>query len=385
MDAPAPAPRALRFDRNEFSGAFGDLGTDFPLIVGMVAAAGLDGASVLIAYGLMEIGTGLYYRLPIPVQPLKAVAVIVITQHIGGAVLRGAGLAIGIAMLLLSALGLLDWLARVVPKAVIRGIQLGLGLQLASIALRDYVGADQAAGWWLAGLAFVIIVALLGNRRLPAGVPVIALGLIYALVFKLDLPRLVAATGIHLPQLSAPSMSDVAQGFVLLALPQIPLSLGNSILATRQIVRDYFPDVDLSVKKIGFTYALMNLINPFIGGVPTCHGSGGVAGHYAFGGRTGGSVVIYGTVFLVLGLFFGGAFTEVVKVFPLPVLGVLLLFEGLYLIVLIGDVAPVATELRLAALVGACAAFLPYGYVIGLVVGTALFYLGRRGLTGFAR
>ena len=381
----APAARALRFDRNELSGAFGDLGTDFPLIVGMVAAAGLDGASVLIAYGLMEIGTGLYYRLPIPVQPLKAVAVIVITQHIGGAVLRGAGLAIGIAMLLLSALGLLDWLARVVPKAVIRGIQLGLGLQLASIALRDYVGADQAAGWWLAGLAFVIIVALLGNRRLPAGVPVIALGLIYALAFKIDLPGLVAATGIHLPQLSAPSLSDVAQGFVLLALPQIPLSLGNSILATRQIVRDYFPEVDLSVRKIGFTYALMNLLNPFIGGVPTCHGSGGVAGHYAFGGRTGGSVVIYGTVFLVLGLFFGGAFTEIVKVFPLPVLGVLLLFEGLYLIVLIGDVAPVATELRLAALVGACAAFLPYGYVIGLVVGTALFYLGRRGLTGFAR
>ena len=381
----SPDRRALRFDRNEFSGAFGDLGTDFPLIVGMVAAAGLDGASVLIAYGLMEIGTGLYYRLPIPVQPLKAVAVIVITQHIGGAVLRGAGLAIGIAMLLLSALGLLDWLARVVPKAVIRGIQLGLGLQLASIALRDYVGADQAAGWWLAGLAFVIIVALLGNRRLPAGVPVIALGLIYALAFKIDVPQLVAATGVHLPQLTAPRLSDVAQGFVLLALPQIPLSLGNSILATRQIVHDYFPDVDLSVRKIGFTYALMNLINPFIGGVPTCHGSGGVAGHYAFGGRTGGSVVIYGTVFLVLGLFFGGAFTEIVKVFPLPVLGVLLLFEGLYLIVLFGDVAAVATELRLAALVGACAAFLPYGYVIGLVVGTALYYLGRRGLTGFAR
>jgi hypothetical protein len=381
----SPDRRALRFDRNEFSGAFGDLGTDFPLIVGMVAAAGLDGASVLIAYGLMEIGTGLYYRLPIPVQPLKAVAVIVITQHIGGAVLRGAGLAIGIAMLLLSALGLLDWLARVVPKAVIRGIQLGLGLQLASIALRDYVGADQTAGWWLAGMAFVIIVALLGNRRLPAGVPVIALGLIYALAFKVDLPQLVAATGVHLPQLTAPRLSDVAQGFVLLALPQIPLSLGNSILATRQIVHDYFPDVDLSVRKIGFTYALMNLINPFIGGVPTCHGSGGVAGHYAFGGRTGGSVVIYGTVFLLLGLFFGGAFTEIVKVFPLPVLGVLLLFEGLYLVVLIGDVAPVATELRLAALVGACAAFLPYGYVIGLVVGTALYYLGRRGLTGFAR
>lgn len=381
----ATAPRPLRFDRNEFSGAFGDLGTDFPLIVGMVAAAQLDGASVLIAYGLMEIGTGLYYRLPIPVQPLKAVAVIVISQHIGGAVIRGAGLAIGIVMLLLSALGLLDWLARVVPKAVIRGIQLGLGLQLASIALRDYVGADRAAGWWLAGLAFVMIVALLGNRRVPAGVPVIVLGVIYALLFRIDLPRLVAATGVHLPQLTAPTPGDVAQGFLLLALPQIPLSLGNSILATRQIVHDYFPEVDLSVRKIGFTYAVMNLINPFLGGVPTCHGSGGVAGHYAFGGRTGGSVVIYGTVFLLLGLFFGGAFTEIVKVFPLPLLGVLLLFEGLYLVVLIGDVAAVPTELRLAALVGACAAFLPYGYVVGLVVGTVLAHLVRRGFTGFAR
>ena len=385
MEALASRGGALRFDRNEFSGAFGDLGTDFPLIVGMVAAAQLDGVSVLIAYGLMEIATGLFYRLPIPVQPLKAVAVIVITQHIGGAVLRGGGLAIGFAMLLLSVLGLLDWLARVVPKAVIRGIQLGLGLQLASIALKDYVGADHAAGWWLAGLAFVIIVALLGNRRVPAGVPVIVLGAVYALVFKIDIPQLVAATGIHLPQLSAPTLSDMAQGFVLLALPQIPLSLGNSILATRQIVHDYFPQIDIPVRKIGLTYAAMNLINPFIGGVPTCHGSGGVAGHYAFGGRTGGSVVIYGTVFLLLGLFFGGAFTEIVKVFPLPLLGVLLLFEGLYLIMLIGDVASQAIDLRVAALVGACAAFLPYGYVVGLVVGTVLAHLARRGFTGFAR
>jgi hypothetical protein len=376
--------RALRFDRNELSGAFGDLGTDFPLLVGMIAAAHLDSTSVLVAYGLMEIGTGLYYRLPIPVQPLKAVAVIVITQHVAGNLVRGAGLAIGIAMLLLSVFGLLDWLARIVPKSVIRGIQLGLGIQLAAIALRDYVGADQATGWLLAGVSFAVIVMLLGNQRVPAGVPVIVLGLIYALAFKINLPLLVGAAGFRLPQLSAPTPGDVAQGFLLLALPQIPLSLGNSILATRQVVKDFFPDVDLPVRKIGLTYAVMNLINPFIGGVPTCHGSGGVAGHYAFGGRTGGSVVIYGAVFLLLGLFFGGAFTEIVKVFPLPLLGVLLLFEAIYLIVLIGD-AGTATDLRLAALVGACAAFLPYGYVVGLVVGTVLAHLGRRGFTGFAR
>src|SRR5947208_10552706 len=247
---PSPArgnmtTRRLRFDRNELSGAFGDLGTDLPLLIGMIAAAHLDSTSVLIAYGLMEIGTGLYYRLPMPVQPLKAVAVIVITQHVGGAILRGAGLAIGIVMLLLSALGLLDWLARVVPKSVIRGIQLGLGLQLASIALRDYVGANQATGWWLAVLAFAITAALIGNRKLPAGVPVIGLGIAYALAFQISVPDLIKASGMHLPQITVPSPGEVAQGFLLLALPQIPLSLGNSILATRQIAHDYFPDVDL--------------------------------------------------------------------------------------------------------------------------------------------
>jgi len=129
----------------------------------------------------------------------------------------------------------------------------------------------------------------------------------------------------------------------------------------------------------------MNFSNTSFGGVPACHGTGGIAGHYAFGGRTGGSVVIYGTDFLNLGLFFGGAFLEVVKVFPLPILGVLLLFEGLCLIVLIRDLAELPIDLRLAALVAVCAAFLPYGYVVGLVLGTALAHLARRGLTGFAR
>jgi hypothetical protein len=346
----------------------------------MVLAAKLDPASVLVMYGLMQLLTGLVYRLPMPVQPLKAVAALVITQHIQPPVIFGAGLAIGLAMLLITGFGLIDWLSRVVPKSVVRGIQLGLGLQLASLALREYVGADQMTGYWLAGLAFILVIALLGNRRLPAAIPVIALGIAYALVFKLDLTEVVASVGLTLPRVHVPALGDVISGFVLLALPQLPLSLGNSILATRQIAEDLYPGVKLSVRKIGLTYASMNLVSPFFSGVPVCHGSGGFAGHYAFGGRTGGSVVLYGALFLVLGLFFAAGFARVVQVFPLPMLGILLLFEGLALVVLVRDLADSRADFFIAALVAVCAAFLPYGYVVGLLVGTLLAHLSRRGL-----
>jgi len=368
----------IRFDRNELAGAFGDIGTDLPLLVGVALAAQLDGTSVLVMFGTMQILTGLAYRLPMPVQPLKAMAAIVIAQQTPAATLFGAGLAIGVVMLFLAATGLLDWLARTVPKCVVRGIQFGLGLQLATIALTRYVRADGTPGYVLAALAFVVIILLLGNRRFPAALPVVVVGVAYAITFKLDWGQLAQGFGFHLPALQVPRMADITTGFVLLALPQIPLSLGNSVLATRQLTEDLFPERRLTIKKIGVTYAFMNLVNPWFGGIPTCHGSGGMAGHYTFGGRTGGSVIIYGSMFLLTGLFFGAGFDRVAGVFPLPVLGVLLLFEALALIWLIRDIVPIDRDFSIAVLVGLLAVGVPYGYVVGLVVGTVLAKVGSR-------
>jgi MFS superfamily sulfate permease-like transporter len=372
-----PASGGIRFDRNELAGAFGDIGTDLPLIVGVILAANLDSASALILFGAMQILTALRYRMPMPVQPLKAVAALVIAQKISGNVLFGGGLAIGILMLLLTVTGLVDLLARVVPRAVVRGIQFGLGLQLATLALKDYVKADGARGYVLAAIAFVIVVMLIGNRRYPAALFVIALGLAYAFIFKLDGSTVVQGIGLRLPHVYRPSVPDVLTGFLLLALPQIPLSLGNSVLATRQISEDLFPEKPLTVRGISFTYSLMNLVNPFFGGIPTCHGSGGMMGHYAFGGRTGGSVILYGVLYLILGLFFSGSFAQVVQVFPLPILGVLLAVEGMRIMLLIRDTVDKKAEFSIAVLVGLIAASLPYGYLIGICVGTALFYLAR--------
>lgn len=376
-DLPTPAPR-IRIDRNELAGSFGDIGTDLPLLIGMIAAAGLDAATVFAVFGALQILTGLLYGLPMPMQPLKAMAVLVIAQGIAGPTLFGGGLAIGAIVGVLALTGALEWLARVIPRCVVRGVQVGLGLSLATLALKQYVPAQGTAGWALAGGGFVIMLALWGNRRTPAGLVLIALGVIYALIWRVDGSAVAAGIGLHLPKPYLPSLDDVLAGAVVLALPQLPLSLSNSLIATRQTIHDLFPQRAVSIQRIGLTYSLINLVAPLIGGVPVCHGCGGLAGHYAFGARTGGSVVLYGSMFVVLGMVFGGVASQVVEVFPYPVLGVVLLFEGLVLMRLIRDTADSRRDLTIALFVSVVALTVPQGYVVGLAAGTVMYYLSGR-------
>ncbi len=369
----------IKFNKQEFAGAFGDIGTDFPLIIAMILAANLHAPSVLIVYGLMQILTGLTYKIPMPVQPLKAMATLVIAQKIAGPILLGAGLSIGLVMLVLSFTGLLDKLTKLVPKAVIRGLQLGLGISLCSLACKEYIAADKLWGYLLAFGAFLIVIFFIDNKKFPASILVIGLGFLYAFIVSVDFQALFQAIGVSFPRMTVPAVEDVSKGFVLLALPQIPLSLGNSIMATKQVTSDLFPErTDLTVKKIGITYSLMNLIVPFLGGVPVCHGAGGMIGHYTFGGRTGGSVIIYGLFYIGIGIFFGNSFEEVIKVFPLPILGVILLVEGISLMLLVRDTVQDKKGFIIAILVGALAFGLPYGFMVSMLVGTTLYYLPVR-------
>ncbi|MDP6400842.1 MAG: putative sulfate/molybdate transporter [Candidatus Marinimicrobia bacterium] len=374
--------KGIKFDRNEWSGAFGDIGTDFPLIVGMILAAGLDSASVLVTFGVMQIFTGSFYKMPMPIQPLKAMATIVITQKISPNILYGGGLAIGISMLLLNITKLIDWISRVVPKAVIRGIQLGLGIKLGLLALQDYVIADGVAGYYLAAAAFLLAIFLIGNRKYPPAIFIIMLGMFYAFIFKVDAHSFINAVGIHLPQIHTPTWADILTGFLILTIPQIPLSIGNSILATNQIANDWYPKHTVTIRKISYTFSLVNLINPFFSGIPTCHGSGGIVGHHTFGGRTGGSVIIYGCLYIFLGLFLSQGFDTLVHIFPLPILGILLLFESLGLMLLVQDVTDSKSSFMIALLVGLISGGIQYGFVIGLFVGTLIYYATAKGLTG---
>lgn len=373
----------IHFDRNELAGAFGDIGTDLPLVIGMILASGLDSASVLITYGLMQVLTALTYGIPMSVQPLKAVALIVITQKIAPGIIYGGGLAIGVLMLFLSVTGLIDLIAKYIPKVVVRGIQFGLGIQLAMVALKEYVVADSYSGYWLAGIAFIITIFLIGNRKYPPAIFIIILGIIYALFFHFSKFNFSNAVSFSGPKFFTPTWSDILTGFLILALPQIPLSIGNSIIATKQVAQDLFPEKKITVRKISFTYAIINLINPFLGGIPTCHGSGGIAGHHAFGARTGGSVMIYGFLFLILGVFFSGSFAQIVKIFPLPILGVILFFEALTLMIFIKDIIDSKRNFFIALMVALMACGLPYGYLIGMVVGTIMYYVSDKKIKNY--
>jgi hypothetical protein len=370
--------RGIRFDRNELAGSFGDIGTDLPLVVGIILATGLDAGGVFVVFGLLQIVTGLIYGLPMPIQPLKAMAVLVITQKITGNVLLGAGLAIGASMLILTLSGALGLLVKWIPQCVVRGIQMGLGLSLASLALKNYVPSMGLAGYALAVCGLLIMLALWGNRRFPPGLLVISIGVAYALATDVRLGAIAEGLGVSLPGLHRPGLQDILTGFWVLALPQIPLSISNSIIATEQTIRDLFPERRVSARKIGLTYAMMNLLTPFLGGIPGCHGCGGLAGHYAFGARTGGSVIIYGGFYLSVGLFLSAQLHEVIRVFPQPILGVVLLFEALTLLALVRDQARDVRHLLIAFLVGVVALTVPQGFVVGLVLGSIVFYGFRR-------
>jgi hypothetical protein len=370
----------LRFDRNEWAGSFGDVGTDLPLLLGIVLASGLDAGHVFAVFGLLQIATGLLYGLPMPMQPLKAMAVLVISQKIAGGVLLGGGLAVGLVMLLLTLTGGLDVLARWIPRSVVRGIQFGLGLSLASLALKTYIPSMGRTGWMLAAAGVLAMLLLWGNRRVPGGLLLVALGAAFALWNGLDLGKVFGGLGLSLPSFHLPSREEVWRGFWLLALPQIPLSLSNSVIATHQTLQDLFPERRVGVKKIGLTYSLVNLLAPLLGGVPACHGCGGLCGHYAFGARTGGSVVLYGAFYLLTGLFLSSPLQEVVKIFPQPVLGVILLFEALALMAFLRDTAASGRDFAVALLTGIVAFAVPQGFVAGLLLGTLVFYgIGRYG------
>lgn len=368
----------IRFDRNELAGSFGDIGTDLPLIVGIVLATGLEASGVFIVFGLLQIATGLIYGLPMPMQPLKAMAVLVITQGLTGNILLGAGWAIGGTMLILTLSGALGLLARWIPRCVVRGIQFGLGLSLASLSLKTYIPSMGIPGYALAALGVLIMLALWGNRRFPPGLLVIAIGVAYALGADLHPGVIWEGFGVSLPAIHWPELPDILTGFVVLALPQIPLSLSNSVIATDQTISDLFPRRRASVRKIGLTYSIVNLIAPFFGGIPVCHGCGGLAGHYAFGARTGGSVILYGAFYLAVGLFLSTALHEVLKAFPQPILGVVLLFEALTLLTFVRDQAHSVRDTSIALLVGVVALTLPQGFLVGLALGTIIFHGFKR-------
>jgi len=379
-DASPAAPPSNRYDRMEWAGAFGDLGTLIPFIAAYIGVLGMDPFGILFAFGLSMLVCGLYYRTPIPVQPMKAIGAAASIQAVQTAVVtpgavHAAALATGLVWLLLALSGFMRHVARWVPATVVYAILLGLGV---GFMLQ---GVKMMHGDLLVALAAgAMALALLRSRRLPA--------MFFLLLFGAALgiwrqPALLSELVSAPPSLRLPSWelgeldwNQVFVAIVLLVLPQIPLTLGNAILAISRENNRLFPERPVSESGIAFSTGLMNLFAGVSGGVPMCHGAGGMAGHVAFGARTGGSVVILGGLLLVLALFFSGTVVTLFQLFPPAVLGVLLFITGLQLAVGNGQLPEARTE---RAVVLASAAVCIWNVAAGFLLGCALHYAARRG------
>jgi MFS superfamily sulfate permease-like transporter len=313
-----------------------------------------------------------------PVQPMKAIATAAITHPdaIGRGAIFVATLATGVLWATLGATPAISWLAALTSRPVVRGIVLGLGLGFIVEGVKlMHDGPILAIGG--AALTFLF----LGHARLPAMLVLLGYGAAGALALD---PTLGADLGMLTPRFRLPSLaiphltsSDVLSGLVMLALPQAALTLGNAVIATVEEHNALFPKRPVSVRLLALDHGVMNLFAAPLGGVPMCRGAGGMAGHVRFGARTGGALVILGAVLLVIALMFADSVGTLFRLFPIPVLGVILFFGGLELAAGVNG-EPLSRADRTVSVVVAGIALWHMG--LAYLAGLALHHAARRGL-----
>ncbi|CZR43080.1 uncharacterized protein FPRO_08004 [Fusarium proliferatum ET1] len=347
--APSWAKDLRRLNRNNFttlrtapwaeiSGSLGDLGTLLPLMIALAAQGSIDLGSTLVFTGLFNILTGVFYGIPLPVQPMKAIASAVIQNASPMGVVTAAGQWVGAAVLIMSVTGLLKGVVRVVPLPVVKGIQLGAGLSLilgagSSLLQPLHWGHPALDNCVWALIAFLVLIGTQNLSRFPYALIFFLLAISFAFIQ-------VAISHESLPWLYAWHPRFVMPHWVgkgdspalWMAIGQLPLTTLNSIVAVSALSQDLLPELPApSVTSIGISVALMNLSSTWFGSMPVCHGAGGLAAQYRFGARSGSSIIVLGAFKLALGLMFGETLVDLLKHYPKSLLGIMVIAAGLEL------------------------------------------------------
>ena len=352
-----------KFNRMEFSGSLGDLGTLLPLSIGMIMINGLNPWGVFFAVGIFYIFSGLYYGITVPIQPMKVIGAYAIAMGLSASQVVASGALIGLFLLIIGGTGAVTFIGKYTPKAVIRGVQLSTGTLLVAQGVNFMVGTSkfqllreaaephlsvQSLGPVPVGIVIgiacgVLTLLLLDNKRFPAGLLVVLGGLVLGLILGTHQGFDTFKLGIYVPKIlpyGMPTSMDFTFALLVLVLPQIPMTLGNAVIANADLSREYFQTDSERVtdRALCISQGLANLMSFLVGGMPMCHGAGGLAAHYRFGARTAGSNLMIGLIFVILGLFLGTHSLAVVYLLPMSVLGVLLIFAGTQLALTIIDV-----------------------------------------------
>ena len=365
----------MRFDRQELAGAVADVGVLVPIAAALIIKNGLTATAVLLPAGILYLVVAFIFRLPIPVQPLKAFGAIAIAEGLGASEIAAGSLLMGAIFFTLGGAGLIDWAGRAFPKPLIRGVQLTVGLLFLKIAWGLVWTApksfDDATGdpWLLLALALVVLAAAVALRKHLIALLLVVLGLGIALI-RSGAEMKLGPSGMPLPDLSGAAF---ASALVVLVIPQLPLTFANSCLATADAAKVYFGPAAQRVKpgRLAMTLGSVNLFAGAIAGMPVCHGAGGLTAHREFGARSGGAPLMMGGALVVLAVVFGAGMAALLSAFPLPILAGMLAAAGLLHIGLLRDLEG-GWAWTLALLVGLIGFFL--NLAVGLAVGLALWW-----------
>lgn len=365
----------IKFNRSEISGSLGDMGTFLPLVAGLVITSGMNLGHILFFSGAMNVASGLMFGIPMPVQPMKSIVAIAITEGLSENMIIAAGISAGLILLILALTGTIDLLRKYIPMAIVRGLQLAIGLKL----LIKGISMVVDTGNWLAVdsifvgfLCFALLIMTTNKKKFPGALIVFSIGTVLLLISK---PSILSSLtfGWELPVFHIPNGSEFIAGFWRGTIPQIPLTILNSVIAVSILSADLFPERPLNPRKVTISVALMNLIACPLGGMPMCHGSGGLAAQYRFGARTGGSVVFLGLAKMTIAVLFGGSLLLLITEYPMSILGVLLIFSGLELAVVGRDQSEKDKFFIVILTAGLCLAInIAIGFVIGWVVALIL-------------
>ena len=317
-----------KFTLRELGGAFGDWGTLIPFIIGYISIVGLNPAGIFICLGLTNIILGIKYNLPLPVQPQKTIGTIALSQRWNQSLVVSTGFGTGIIWMILGLTKQLDKIVKKVPIIIVRGIQLGLGLILGWNAL--ILTSENVI---LALISVAIILILAKYDIIPSAIVLVVLG-IMIMIFTESLN--INSFYFSIPQISfyIPNLMDLLYGMIIAGIGQFFLTLTNVMIATIILARDLFPERSepLNANSLSFNMGIMNLFSPFLGGIPLCHGSGGLAAQYAFGARTGGSMILEGIIEIILGVFFSNTLLQIFGEFPASIFGSMLLYTAFLLV-----------------------------------------------------
>jgi len=369
----------MTIDRNEISGSLGDMGTFIPLLVGMVSINGLNISSALFFAGLFNVITGIAFGIPMAVQPMKAIAAVAISEGLTKNEILAAGIVTGSVIFLFGITSIIELLKRIIPLSVVRGLQLGLGISLVIKGFSMVLGTGSFFGYdsiFIGLISALLLLFLFFSRRIPGALVLFLFGVV---MLFLESPNILKSLSFSLnfPNFVNLRFDDFINGTINAAIPQIPLTTLNSVIAVCALSWDLFPKNGAGTREVSISVGLMNMIGCWFGAMPMCHGAGGLAGQYKFGARTGGSVVFLGVIKILLGLFLGGAAFVVLASYPMSVLGVLLVFAGMELALVTRDVKEKADFFIMIVTVAAILA--ASSMTIGFVIGFILSYLVNLG------